>query len=439
LGAYALSIIPVVAIVNKYYGTWLSQNARKVQDALAEANSVAQESFSCIRTVIAFASERFECNKYVDKIEEQYRLNVRQTYITGLYYMFISTFLINTVVQGTLLFVGTYMIQCGKLTGEVLLAFMLYQGQLQNEMMNLFNSYSSLIKSSGAGDKVFAILDRSPPSPATGSGAVQNCEGRVLETTDGGGLSIQLRNVGFAYPSRQEHEVLKGLNLTIGQGKTVALVGPSGCGKSTIVGLLQRFYDPTHGQILLNDVDVQTLDIKAHRQRIGVVTQDPTLFSGTILSNIMYGVTEATKEQAIEAAKSANAHAFICSFPDGYETEVGERGVQLSGGQKQRIAISRAIIRKPSLLLLDEATSALDTDSEEIVQAALDSLLSNNKGITTVIVAHRLRTVRNADAIAVIKQGQIVELGPHEDLMKLPHGYYKGMVEKSLGGKLVDF
>ena len=168
LGACALSIVPVVAIVNKYYGNWLRDNAKKVQDALAAANSVAQETLACIRTVIAFASEDLEYDKYVERINEQYRLNIRQTYISGTYFMFVSTFLINTLVQGTLLLVGSFMIQHGKLTSEILLAFMLYQGQLQNEMMNLFNSYSSLIKSSGAGDKVFELLDRRPPPPGTG-------------------------------------------------------------------------------------------------------------------------------------------------------------------------------------------------------------------------------------------------------------------------------
>jgi ABC-type multidrug transport system fused ATPase/permease subunit len=437
LGACALSILPVVAVVNKYYGNWLSKNAQKVQDALAEANSVVQETFSCIRTVIAFASEDFEYNKYVEKIDRQYQLNVRQLYMTGIYYMFISTFLINTVVQGVLLLYGSHLIQQGKLTGEVLLAFMLYQGQLQNEMLNLFQSYSSLVKSSGAGDKVFGLLDRSPPSPGTGSNDVQRYAGEYPNRdSDDAALSIRLESVHFSYPSRPEYSVLSGLDLTIGSGKTVALVGPSGCGKSTIVGLLQRFYDPTSGRLLIDDRDIKNLDIKEHRKRIGVVTQDPTLFSGTILSNITYGICDATREQAIEAARRANAHDFISAFPKGYETEVGERGVQLSGGQKQRIAISRAIIRKPALLLLDEATSALDTESEEIVQAALDSLLNENKGITTVIIAHRLRTVRNADVIAVVDQGRIVESGSHEELMALSGGYYKGMVEKSLGGKL---
>jgi ABC-type multidrug transport system fused ATPase/permease subunit len=323
LGAYALSIVPVVAIVNKYYGNWLKENATKVQDALAKANSVAQETLACIRTVIAFASEDFEYDKYVERINEQFRLNVRQTYISGVYFMFVSTFLINTLVQGTLLLVGSYMIQNGNLTSEVLLAFMLYQGQLQNEMMNLFNSYSSLIKSSGAGDKVFELLDRQPPSPGTGSRQVQGREGNDIPTSNGAPLSINLENVQFSYPSRPEQLVLKGIDLTVTPGSTVALIGPSGGGKSTVVGLLQRLYDPSYGQILIDGIDIKSLDIKKHRRRIGIVTQNPVLFSGTILSNITYGTPEATRAEAVRAASLANAHNFIVSFPQGYDTEVG--------------------------------------------------------------------------------------------------------------------
>ena len=290
LASCALSIVPVIAAVNKVYGNWLNMNSRKVQDALAAANTVAQETFSCVRTVIAFAAEQTEHDKYVEKIDEQYRLNITQTFMTGVYYMFISTFLINTVVQATLLLFGSFLIQHGRLTSDVLLAFMLYQGQLQvrnsfltrvsivvtkmiplmltmhplqNEMMNLFQSYSSLIKSSGAGDKVFALLDRRPPPPATGSAAVMSYALPASATS--AAISIELRDLSFSYPSRPTHEVLKGLNLTIHPGQTVALVGPSGCGKSTIASLLQRFYDPVLGGLFVNGIDLRTLDIKGYR------------------------------------------------------------------------------------------------------------------------------------------------------------------------------
>ncbi|KAG7364778.1 efflux ABC transporter permease/ATP-binding protein [Nitzschia inconspicua] len=434
LGACALSILPLVAIINKFYGDWLSKNATLVQDALAAANSVAQETLSCVRTVISFASENSEYIKYSNRIDEQYMLNIRQIFITGIYYMFISTFLINTVVQGTLLLVGSYMIQHGSLASEVLLAFMLYQGQLQNEMMNLFNSFTSLIKSSGAGDKVFELLDRSPPAPATGSDDV--LQARIQRTGDCP-VSIQLENVHFAYPSRPNCPILKGINLNIEAGSTVALVGPSGCGKTSIVNLLQRYYDATAGVLAFDGTNIKEFGLKFLRQRIGIVTQEPVLFSGTVLSNISYGMPNATKEQAVEAAKKANAHDFIIAMPDGYETEVGERGLKLSGGQRQRVAISRAIIRHPSLLLLDEATSALDAESEEIVQRSIDSLLKDSAGITTIVIAHRLQTVRNADVIACINDGKIVEMGSHDELLRLDGGYYQNMVSKSLEGKLV--
>lgn len=346
------------------------------------------------------------------------------------------------------------LIEGDRLAPGVLLAFMLYQSQLQNETMNLMNSYTSLIKSSGAGDKVFALLDRSPPQPSTGF-AESNYDfdvdaGRAedgdvsprSETPDSNHAHIQskqqfdfvLENVSFRYPSRPESLVLDNMDLEIPRGKTIALVGKSGCGKSTIVGLLQRFYDPTKGRILVNGVDLRNVNLRDHRRQIGVVTQDPALFRGSLWDNIAYGCADDVSEAEIaRAARLAHADSFIREFGDGFQTSVGERGVQLSGGQKQRIAIARAVALQhgqPSLLLLDEATSALDYASETAVQDALDQLLKQNKDMTTVIVAHRLRTVQNADRIVVLQDGRVVEQGTHEELLQAG-GVYREMVARA--------
>ncbi len=431
LAACAISVVPAVAIVNKFYGNWLSKNAKDVQTALAEANSVAQEALLNIRCVIAFASELIEEKKYHDKIDTHYDLNVKQLYATGFYYMAISTFLINTCVQTLLLYVGMQLIRTEQMRPEVLLAFMLYQSQLQNEVMNLFNSYTSLIKSSGAGSKVFELLDRVVPHPGLGS---YDCllaeEQQSHEKIDLG--EIKIDDVTFSYPSRPNEEVLSHLSLTVPKGKTIALIGKSGCGKSTLFSLLQRFYEPNVGKILISSSNLKELNIVQYRKSIGVVTQDPTLFSGTIKSNIGYCIPEGTIDEEIEeAAKLANAHDFIDRFPNKYDTQVGERGVQLSGGQRQRICIARAIISKPKLLLLDEATSSLDGDSEKKVQQALDHLIKQRHGMTTIIIAHRLDTIRDVDKIVVVDGGRILEEGSYAQVIANENSKYNTMMKQT--------
>jgi len=256
-----------------------------------------------------------------------------------------------------------------------------------------------------------------------------------INANEGSGLTIpkiqgkiNFKNVSFTYPSRQDALVLKKFKLEILPGQTIALVGPSGSGKSTIIQLIERFYDPEQGEVLLDDTNIREFDLKWYRRNIGLVSQEPILFSGTITENILFGKPEATYQEVEEAAKMANAYDFILAQPKGFSTKVGEKGTQLSGGQKQRVAIARAILKDPKILLLDEATSALDTESESLVQDALDKLM---RGRTTIIIAHRLSTVRNADSICVMLKGKIVERGTHEQLLEL-NGVYASLVSKQL-------
>jgi ABC-type multidrug transport system fused ATPase/permease subunit len=498
LASCALCIIPVAAVINKVYGDWLAENAANVQDALSRANAAAQEALGNIRTVLAFAAEDWEWIKYTDRLQVHFDLVVKQLVWQGVYYMCVSTFLINTIVQGTLLWVGAYLIEHHDLTPQVLLAFMLYQSQLQNETLNLFQSYSSLIQSSGAGDKVFALLDRQPPPPATGappctdippppppsppilnsllstssdnnetasvtSPSAKSTPSRATRMHTASSMQkmrpavtpsqkkksftvsvpeapmiVQFSNVTFAYPTRPSHCVLDSFQLEVRLGQTVALVGSSGVGKSTVMHLLQRFYDPQEGHVFIEGVDLKYMDVKDHRRRnIGIVTQEPVLMDGTILENILYGCPGALshedswRAQAQEAAVMAHADGFIQSFPDKYDTPVGERGLHLSGGQKQRIALARALVKHPRILLLDEATSALDHESEQAVQHALDQLLRKKRPeMTTLIIAHRLRTVQYADKIAVMHEGKVVEWGSHAELLQMKNGRYHSMVER---------
>jgi ABC-type multidrug transport system fused ATPase/permease subunit len=372
--------------------------------------------------------------------------------------MVCNTFLINTVVQAALLGYGTYLVRDGLLQPTVLLAFMLYQGQLQEYFQNLFNSFTSLLKSSGAAAKVFEYVERrprcrnasaeadsaagydgqggeetTPPSFVKHTSTLQ--PGGAAQGSRGGG-HVAIRDVHFCYPSRPEIEVLCGFSLEVPAGKSFALVGPSGNGKSTVFALLKRFYEPQSGVVTLDGVEVSRIRSAALHRQIALVSQEPVLMSGTIESNITYSLqqegdplTEGSvpgmtaesvaelRRKVVAAATAANAHCFVSGLKDGYGTQVGERGVQLSGGQRQRIAIARSLLQDPLVLLLDEATSALDSESESMVQEALERAMV---GRTTLVIAHRLSTVRNADQLAFMNGGRVVEMGTHDELMAKP-------------------
>ena len=441
LAGAACTIIPVVAIVNKKYGDWLAKNSKEVQTALADANSVAQETLSCARTVISFANESSESERYNEKIEKHYLLNVKQTIAQGIYYMVVSTFLVNTCVQAALLYIGSRLVESNGLSVSVLVAFMLYQGQLQEYTLQIFQSYTALRQSSGAGDKVFEMMDRKIEPPGVGDYKEDDNDDERRTRLSRGGIRparVSLKNVSFTYASRPSEPVLRDLSLDIEPGTMVAIVGKSGCGKSTICSLVERFYDPDSGSVTYDGEDLRNLDVKWLRGSIGIVSQEPVLFSGTIFENICYGLKREIEEEEVdegelrerveEAAKIANAHSFVMGFEKGYDTVCGERGVSLSGGQKQRIAIARAIVKNPALLLFDEATAALDNESERVVQEALERAAGN---ATTIVVAHRLKTVQKADRIVVIEEGKVVESGSHEELVKRGDGKYAAMLKMS--------
>jgi ATP-binding cassette subfamily B (MDR/TAP) protein 1 len=279
-----------------------------------------------------------------------------------------------------------------------------------NEVQHFYKSFTAL-------NEIQLVTERVPAIPSAGGNKIERIVG-----------NIEFKNITFAYPSRPNLVVMKNFNLTINNGQHVALVGESGCGKSTITGLLERFYDPIEGEVLIDGVNINTLDVSWLHKRVAIVNQEPQLFAASILQNIIYAVNDGKSdkqvpmERVVECAKAANCHDFITSLPNGYNTMIGERGVSMSGGQKQRIAIARAMIQDASILLLDEATSALDTEAEALVQAALDKLMV---GRTSIVIAHRLSTVRDCDKIVAMRAGEVIEMGTHDELVQKKGMYFK--------------
>jgi ABC-type multidrug transport system fused ATPase/permease subunit len=407
-----LGVVPLMCAAIGVLMSILSKFTSKTMDASAHSSKIAGEAISAQRTVIAMNMQaQIEALFKVDVDRMEKFGNTISKNITLAFAIFMG---LQSGLYSLALWYGSTLVKSGGLTsGEVFIV-------LWAVMMGGFGATGIITtlqvvqKGKVAGYKVFEVIDRVPTIDSASDKGLRPavCHGE-----------LELKDVHFTYPSRPDVPIFKGYSLKVGAGQTVALVGESGGGKSTVIGLLERFYDPAEGQVLLDGVNLTELNVQWLREQIGLVSQEPTLFATSIIENIRYGKPGASDEEVFAAAKMSNAHDFVKSFPDGYKTEVGERGVQLSGGQKQRVAIARAIIKDPTILLLDEATSALDSESERVVQAALDRLLSAKKR-TTVVVAHRLSTVKDADSIAVIYDGRIVEQGSHAELVQIEDGYY---------------
>jgi ATP-binding cassette subfamily B protein len=376
-----LALVPPVVLGAVVVGRRLSKLSKKAQDALARANEAAEESIAGIRTVRSFAREDAEVERYGERIWESFGISRRRLRVVALFIGAMNLAAFGSV--SAVLWFGGRMVMAGDLSVGELASFILYTLIVAMSMTALANLWSDFARARGASERVFELIDRQPVVDAGG--------GKALDEVNG---LVEFEGVDFSYPVRPEIKVLDDVMLRLEPGRVVALVGPSGAGKSTIAALLLRLYDPDHGSIRLDGHDLRALDASWLRTRVGTVAQEPVLFSTAIAANIRYGRPEAANTEVEAAARAANAHEFISALPEGYETEVGERGVRLSGGQKQRVAIARALLKDPPILILDEATSSLDAESESLVQDALERLMANR---TSLVIAHRLSTVRNAE------------------------------------------
>lgn len=372
-----------------------------------------------MRTVRIFAQEAKEMNHQDMLLNGALKVMYDEAKLRALFFGF--TGLTGNMIILSVLYRGSSLVGSGMLTVGSLSAFLMYAAYVGISVAGLTSTYTELSKGAGAADRLFEVIDRTPEMPVHGAN-------KLLPGTVSG--AVEFCDVTFAYPCRPDAVIFSGLNLRVCSGEVVAVVGSSGCGKSSVVSLLLRLYDPQSGRITLDDRDITSLDPSSLRAAIGVVTQDPVLFSGSIRENLLYGTPNSSSisnDQIEEAADQANALTFVTKFPDAFDTIVGERGVLLSGGQRQRLAIARALITNPRILCLDEATSALDSESEHLVQEAIERLM---KGRTVLTIAHRLSTIRTADRIAVLQDGRVVELGTYEHLLQLQDGVFRKLVSK---------
>ncbi|CAG8226292.1 unnamed protein product [Penicillium olsonii] len=419
LSAILLVLLPPVGLSAFFYGRAIRNLSRQIQKNLGSLTKIAEERLGNVKTSQSFAGEVLEVNRYNTQVRKIFDLGKKESSISAAF--FSSTGLAGNLTIMTLLYVGGGMVQSGAISIGELSSFLMYTAYAGSSMFGLSSFYSELMKGVGAASRLFELQDRPP--------TIHPTKGLKVETARG---PIRFENVTFSYPTRPAVKIFNELNFEIPQGTNVAVVGPSGGGKSTIASLLLRFYSPTEGRVLINGKDINGMNAKSLRRKIGVVSQEPVLFSGTIAENISYGLPRATRSEIIAAARKANCQ-FISDFPSGLDTHVGARGAQLSGGQKQRIAIARALIKNPDILILDEATSALDAESETLVNSALASLLRGNN--TTISIAHRLSTIKRSDTIIVLgNDGKVAEQGSYEELSARPDGAFTKLMEWQMSG-----
>ncbi|MEQ8470104.1 MAG: ABC transporter transmembrane domain-containing protein [Marinoscillum sp.] len=416
LSVFMLATFPIIIIAAMVFGRFIRKLSKKTQEQLATANVIVEETIQSIHSVKSFTSELFEIARYRGSMKAVVKTALSVANYRAAFISFIIFMLFGGIVA--VMWYGATLVQSGDMTVGDLIQFILYTSFIGASIAGLGDLFSQLQRAVGASERILEIQNETPEwdlrKPVRG------------DDLDG---DIVFEQVIFSYPTRPELNVLDHIDLKIAKGQKVALVGHSGAGKSTIIQLLMRFYPLSDGRITIAGKPIAEMDLQNLRSNVGIVPQEVILFGGTIAENIKYGKPEATDEEVADAARQANALEFIQSFPEGFETTVGERGIKLSGGQRQRIAIARAVLKDPKILILDEATSSLDAESEHLVQQALNTLMT---GRTTIIIAHRLATIRSVDQIYVLDQGKIVESGTHEELLKNNEGSYKGFVELQL-------
>lgn len=407
-----IAMLPVIIVIAIVFGRFIRKLSRQAQDKLADSNTIVEETLQGIASVKAFVHEAFEANRYDRNLQEVVKLAVKGARFRGIFASFVVFCIFGAVVG--IIWVGSVMVSHHTLDSGDLTEFVIYGAFVAAAMGSLPDNYANLQKAVGASERVLEILAEESEEVS-----INEINNNIKQKIQG---DIAFSEVNFHYPSRPEMEVLKGVSFEAKIGQKIAIVGPSGSGKSTMAALILQFYHPQSGSILFDNRPASDYSLTDIRNQVAIVPQDVMLFGGTIQENIAYGKLSASKEEIIQAAQRANADQFIMSFPEGYDTIVGERGVKLSGGQRQRIAIARALLKDPSILILDEATSSLDSESERLVQEALEELMKNR---TSIIIAHRLSTIREADKIIVLEKGIIIESGNHEELLGNDKGLYR--------------